>query len=79
MGSKDPNRPFPASQSGDGLGLLKWRMQSKDASALPLTCKFLYVSVSTLDDGLSLLEHKKYASKMRASILALNIQARRYS
>ncbi|GKB26603.1 coatomer subunit delta-like protein, partial [Tanacetum coccineum] len=39
MGSKDPNRPFPASQSGDGLGLLKWRMQSKDVSVVPLTSK----------------------------------------
>ncbi|KAL7615131.1 coatomer subunit delta-2 [Lactuca sativa] len=37
LGSKDPNRPFPAGQSGDGLGLLKWRMQSKDESAVPLT------------------------------------------
>nr|XP_043632209.1 coatomer subunit delta-2-like [Erigeron canadensis] len=37
LGSKDPNRPFPAGQSGDGLGLLKWRMQSKDESAVPLS------------------------------------------
>ncbi|KAI3776112.1 hypothetical protein L1987_45875 [Smallanthus sonchifolius] len=37
LGSKDPNRPFPAGQSGDVLGLLKWRMQSKDESAVPLT------------------------------------------
>ncbi|KAF5792966.1 putative Longin-like domain superfamily, coatomer delta subunit, Mu domain-containing protein [Helianthus annuus] len=35
--SKDPNRPFPAGQSGDGLGLLKLRMQSKDEPAVPLT------------------------------------------
>ncbi|KAI3743475.1 hypothetical protein L1987_61185 [Smallanthus sonchifolius] len=35
--SKDPNRPFPAGQSGDGLGLLKWRLQSKDESDVPLT------------------------------------------
>ncbi|GJT70847.1 hypothetical protein Tco_1030133 [Tanacetum coccineum] len=54
LGSKDPNRPFPASESGDGL--LKWRMQSKDASAVPLTSKFLYVHVSMLDDGLILLK-----------------------
>ncbi|GJU04674.1 DNA mismatch repair protein MutS [Tanacetum coccineum] len=54
LGSKDPNRPFPASESGDGL--LKWRMQSKDASAVPLTSKFLYVLVSMLDDGLILLK-----------------------
>ncbi|KAD5960339.1 hypothetical protein E3N88_11811 [Mikania micrantha] len=37
LGSKDPNRPFPSDQSSDGLGLLKWRMQSKDESAVPLT------------------------------------------
>nr|GEX72424.1 acetyl-CoA acetyltransferase, cytosolic 1-like [Tanacetum cinerariifolium] len=47
-------RPFPASESGNGLP--KWRMQSKDASSVPLTRKFLYVSVSMLDDGLILLE-----------------------
>ncbi|GKC24705.1 putative ribonuclease H-like domain-containing protein, partial [Tanacetum coccineum] len=69
----DPNRPFPASQAGDGLGLLKWRMQSKgdglglfkwimqckDTSAMPLTSNFLYVSVSMLDDSLILLEVAK--------------------
>ncbi|CAI9267995.1 unnamed protein product [Lactuca saligna] len=37
LGLKDPNRPFPAGQSGDGLGLLKWRLQSKDESDVPLT------------------------------------------
>nr|XP_043609221.1 coatomer subunit delta-2-like [Erigeron canadensis] len=36
LGSKDPNRPFPADQSGDGLGLLKWRLQSKDEADVPL-------------------------------------------
>ncbi|GKD83297.1 coatomer subunit delta-like protein, partial [Tanacetum coccineum] len=63
LGSKDPNRSFPNGESGDGLGLLKWRMQSKDASALPLTSKFLYVSVSTLDDGLILLEVARWADR----------------
>ncbi|XP_019190085.1 PREDICTED: coatomer subunit delta-like isoform X1 [Ipomoea nil] len=37
LGLKDPNRPFPTGQSGDGVGLLKWRMQSTDESILPLT------------------------------------------
>nr|GMD08904.1 coatomer subunit delta-like [Ipomoea batatas] len=37
LGLKDPNRPFPSGQSGDGVGLLKWRMQSSDESILPLT------------------------------------------
>ncbi|GKB02462.1 hypothetical protein Tco_0830551, partial [Tanacetum coccineum] len=41
-------------ESGDGL--LKWRMQSKDASAVPLTSKFLYIPISMLDDGLILLK-----------------------
>nr|GEV46989.1 coatomer subunit delta-like isoform X2 [Tanacetum cinerariifolium] len=54
MGSKDPNKSFPVSESGDGL--LKWKMQSKDVLAVPLTSKFLYVPVSILDDGLILLE-----------------------
>ncbi|KAL5555225.1 hypothetical protein UlMin_037461 [Ulmus minor] len=37
LGARDPNRPFPASQGGDGVGLLKWRMQSTDESMVPLT------------------------------------------
>lgn len=37
LGLKDPNRPFPSGQSGDGVGLLKWRMQSSDESMVPLT------------------------------------------
>ncbi|GAB2277537.1 hypothetical protein Dimus_012247 [Dionaea muscipula] len=37
LGLKDTSRPFPIGQSGDGVGLLKWRMQSSDESALPLT------------------------------------------
>ena len=40
LGLKDPNRPFPANQSGDGVGLLKWRMQSMDESVVPLTSEF---------------------------------------
>lgn len=36
LGLKDPNRPFPSGQ-GDGVGLLKWRMQSMDESVVPLT------------------------------------------
>ncbi|GJU36190.1 DNA mismatch repair protein MutS [Tanacetum coccineum] len=63
LGSKDPNRSFPNGESSDGLGLLKWRIQSKDASALPLTSKFLYVSVSMLDDGLILLEVARWADR----------------
>ncbi|KAL6517783.1 hypothetical protein OROMI_033484 [Orobanche minor] len=37
LGSKDPNRPFPAAQAGDGLPLLKWRMQSADELLVPLS------------------------------------------
>ncbi|KAI5661272.1 hypothetical protein M9H77_20595 [Catharanthus roseus] len=37
LGLKDPNRPFPTGQSGDGVGLLKWRMQSGDESLVPLS------------------------------------------
>lgn len=50
LGLKDPNRPFPANQSGDGVNLLKWRMQSADESILPLTSKhrdiWLFLSTS---------------------------------
>ncbi|XP_059653590.1 coatomer subunit delta-like isoform X2 [Cornus florida] len=37
LGLKDPSRPFPTGQSGEGVGLLKWRMQSVDESVVPLT------------------------------------------
>ncbi|KAL7237970.1 hypothetical protein ACSBR2_004136 [Camellia fascicularis] len=37
LGLKDSNRPFPTGQSTDGVGLLKWRMQSVDESVVPLT------------------------------------------
>ncbi|KAL6514408.1 hypothetical protein OROHE_019016 [Orobanche hederae] len=37
LGFKDPNRSFSAAQAGDGLPLLKWRMQSADESLLPLS------------------------------------------
>lgn len=37
LGLKDPNRPFPTGQSGDGVGLLKWRMESTNEEFLPLT------------------------------------------
>ena len=34
LGLKDPSRPFPI---GSELGILKWRMQSKDESLVPIT------------------------------------------
>ena len=34
LGIKDPNRPFP---TGSPLGILKWRFQTTDESAVPLT------------------------------------------
>jgi len=34
LGLKDPSRPFP---TGNPLGVLRWRMQSKDESLLPLS------------------------------------------
>ncbi|XP_051132434.1 coatomer subunit delta-like [Andrographis paniculata] len=37
LGLKDPNRPFPAGQGGDGVSLLKWRMQTADESLVPLS------------------------------------------
>ncbi|PIN11835.1 Medium subunit of clathrin adaptor complex [Handroanthus impetiginosus] len=37
LGLKDPSRPFPAGQAGDGVSLLKWRMQSSDESLVPLS------------------------------------------
>ncbi|KAL0384624.1 UNVERIFIED_CONTAM: Coatomer subunit delta [Sesamum radiatum] len=37
LGLKDPNRPFPTGQAGDGISLLKWRMQSANESLVPLS------------------------------------------
>ncbi|XP_073140714.1 coatomer subunit delta-like [Henckelia pumila] len=37
LGLKDPHRPFPTGQSGDGASLLKWRMQSANESYVPLS------------------------------------------
>ncbi|CAA2982337.1 coatomer subunit delta-like [Olea europaea subsp. europaea] len=37
LGLKDSNRPFPTGQAGDGVSLLRWRMQSSDESLVPLS------------------------------------------
>ncbi|CAH9079554.1 unnamed protein product [Cuscuta europaea] len=37
LGLKDPNRAFPTAQSGGGVALLKWRMESTNESFFPLT------------------------------------------
>jgi len=34
LAHKDPSKPFP---TGNALGILKWRMQTKDESVLPIT------------------------------------------
>ncbi|KAL6494474.1 hypothetical protein OROGR_031274 [Orobanche gracilis] len=53
LGSKDPNRPFPAAQAGDGLPLLKWRMQSADESLVPLSIN-CWPSVSKTETSVNL-------------------------
>ncbi|KAL2932383.1 Coatomer subunit delta-1 [Bienertia sinuspersici] len=52
LGLKDPNRPFPSGQ-GDGVGLLRWRMQSTDESAVPLSIN-CWPSVSGSDTDVSI-------------------------
>ncbi|KAK9677182.1 hypothetical protein RND81_11G126000 [Saponaria officinalis] len=52
LGLKDPNRPFPSNQV-DGVGLLKWRMQSTDESVVPLTIN-CWPSVSGSDTYVSI-------------------------
>lgn len=42
LGLRDPNRPFPSGQGGDGVSLLKWRMQSADESIVPLSSELLF-------------------------------------
>lgn len=39
LGLKDPNQQFPPGQAGDGVSLLKWRMQTTDESLVPLSSK----------------------------------------
>ncbi|XP_059648249.1 coatomer subunit delta-like isoform X1 [Cornus florida] len=53
LGLKDPNRPFPTGQAGDGVGLLKWRMQTVDESVVPLTIN-CWPSVSGKDTYVSI-------------------------
>uniref|UniRef100_A0A803LEH3 Coatomer subunit delta n=1 Tax=Chenopodium quinoa TaxID=63459 RepID=A0A803LEH3_CHEQI len=52
LGLKDPNRPFPTGQ-GDGVGLLRWRMQSTDETAVPLTIN-CWPSISGSDTYVSI-------------------------
>ncbi|KAL0709205.1 hypothetical protein Bca4012_016183 [Brassica carinata] len=37
LGLKRPDQPFPTGQGGDGVGLLRWRMERADESMVPLT------------------------------------------
>uniref|UniRef100_A0A1J3FXI9 Coatomer subunit delta n=1 Tax=Noccaea caerulescens TaxID=107243 RepID=A0A1J3FXI9_NOCCA len=37
LGLKRRDQPFPTGQGGDGVGLLRWRMQRADESMVPLT------------------------------------------
>ncbi|XP_010452406.1 PREDICTED: coatomer subunit delta [Camelina sativa] len=37
LGLKRPDQPFPTGQGGDGVGLLRWRMQRAEESMVPLT------------------------------------------
>eukprot|EP00475_Leptophrys_vorax_P027387 TRINITY_DN39066_c0_g1_i1.p1 TRINITY_DN39066_c0_g1~~TRINITY_DN39066_c0_g1_i1.p1 ORF type:complete len:525 (-),score=64.80 TRINITY_DN39066_c0_g1_i1:429-2003(-) len=45
LGLKDPNRPFP---TGSPLGILKWRMQSRDEAMVPISIN-CWPSVSGAD------------------------------
>lgn len=44
IGLKNPTKPFPANTD---VGILKWRYQTQDESAIPLTSKILFDSCST--------------------------------
>ncbi|CAN8257122.1 unnamed protein product [Cochlearia groenlandica] len=37
LGLRRPEQPFPTGQGGDGVGLMRWRMQKADESMVPLT------------------------------------------
>lgn len=41
LGLKDPSRPFP---TGNPLGILKWRMQSKQDSLVPLSSTWSWMA-----------------------------------
>ncbi|ESQ40411.1 hypothetical protein EUTSA_v10013243mg [Eutrema salsugineum] len=53
LGLKRPDQPFPTGQGGDGVGLLRWRMQRADESMVPLTIN-CWPSVSGSDTYVSI-------------------------
>lgn len=45
IGLKNPTKPFPLNTD---VGVLKWRFQTQDESAVPLTSKSIEISLFTL-------------------------------
>lgn len=45
LGLKDSSRAFPINQPGDGVSLLRWRMQSGDESLVPISSETLLFRV----------------------------------
>ncbi|KAF6161316.1 hypothetical protein GIB67_009203 [Kingdonia uniflora] len=78
LGLKDPNRPFPTSNTGDaaGVGLLKWRMQSVDESIVPLTIN-CWPSVSGNDTYVSIEYEASAMFDLRNVIISVPLPALR--
>ncbi|KAL9273196.1 Coatomer subunit delta-like protein [Drosera capensis] len=76
LGLKDPNRPFPIGQLGDGVGLLKWRMQGADESALPLTIN-CWPSVSGNDTYVNIEYEASSVFDLRNVVISVPLPALR--
>lgn len=72
LGLKDPSRPFP---TGNPLGILKWRMQSKQESLVPLSSKH-HPSVDTVLVVVGLLLIMPYIYIYSMSICSRSVYAK---
>ncbi|KNA10314.1 hypothetical protein SOVF_145510 [Spinacia oleracea] len=75
LGLKDPNRPFPTGQ-GDGVSLLRWRMQSTDESVVPLTIN-CWPSVSGNDTYVSIEYEASAMSDLQNVVISVPLPALR--
>lgn len=60
IGLKNPAKPFPLNTD---VGVLKWRLQTTDESALPLTSKFVFKRAIRMDKSETIFCLKFFLSK----------------
>ncbi|CAI7878493.1 unnamed protein product [Closterium sp. NIES-53] len=73
LGLKDPNRPFP---TGSPLGILKWRMQSKDETVVPISIN-CWPSVSGADTYVNIEYEATQAFDLRHVVVEIPLPALR--